>query len=224
MTPAATDMLTTPAPMLRSAKPRRLGRVGRKAGNILGTLVAVIVVMVAAVVIILAVATRLSSKQGQYTAFGHPILTVLSGSMAPTIKTGDVIVDNGLTATQANQLHVGQIISFREQTGSSTFETHRIVSVVHQGSQVLYETKGDANNAPDGSLRPASNVVGVYATSIPRAGYFLSNLHKPLVLGLLLAAPLLWLIAEPLRRKARAQDELTKDPSISGGTPGEDTL
>ena len=71
---------------------------------------------------------------------------------------------------------------------------------MHQNNRVFYETKGDFNNAPDAALRPASDVIGVYEMKIPRGGYFLYNVHRPLVLGLLLAAPVLWFVAGLLRQ------------------------
>jgi signal peptidase I len=197
------------------------GGAWRKAADLAGTLVAVVVVMVAAVVVVIAIATRLSTRQ-QYTAFGHPILVVLSGSMAPAIRTGDLIIDDQVGAERSTQLRRGQIITFYDAPGSTTVITHRIVKVVHRGDQVLYQTKCDQNTAPDAALRPSSTVIGTYVTKIPRGGYFLFNLHKPLVLGLLLAAPILWFVAEPLRRWAREEDE-PKDPSDSGGVPEEET-
>jgi len=192
-----------------------------KIADLAGTLVTVAFVMVAAVVVVIAFATRLSTKQ-EYTAFGHPILVVLSGSMSPAIKTGDLIVDNGVSAQAATRLHRGQIITFYDQPGSKTVITHRIVKVVHQRGQVFYQTKGDANNAPDATLRPASTVIGTYESKVPRGGFFLANLHKPFVLGLLLAAPILWFVAEPLRRWAREEDE-PKDPSDTDGGSEDET-
>lgn len=190
--------------------------LGRRVLDGLGTLVAVVAVMVAAAVVVIAVATRLSTKE-QYTAFGHPVLVVLSGSMSPTIRTGDLIVDNPVSAAGATHLHVGQIATFLEAPGSQTSITHRIVKVLHQDGKVFYVTKGDANNAADAPPRPSSLVVGTYAWKIPRGGYFLFNLHKPIVLGLLLIAPILWFVAEPLRRWAR-EDE-PEDPSDPDGDP-----
>jgi len=186
----------------------------RRAGSVLGTLVTVVVIMVAAVVVVVAIATRLSSKD-QYTAFGHPILVVLSGSMTPTIRTGDLIFDDGLSATQRQHLQVGQIVTFASPPGSQTTITHRIVKVLHQHGRVFYVTKGDDNPSADIPPRPAVAAIGRYAWKIPRGGYFLTNLHRPIVLGLLLAAPLLWLVGEPLRRWAREDDE----PDKSGDNP-----
>src|SRR5262249_3666247 len=150
-----------------------------------GTAVAVIVVMVAATVVVVAVATRLASTQ-EYTAFGHPVLVVLSGSMSPTIDTGDLILDSPVHGAQATKLRPGQIVTFYERPGSTAVVTHRIVEVVHQNGKLLYRTKGDANAAPDATLREPSTVIGTYTARVPRGGTFLSNLHDPLVLTLLL--------------------------------------
>jgi len=188
----------------------------RKAGDVAGTLVAILVVAVACFVLVIAVATRFAAKQ-EFTVFGHPVLVMLSGSMTPVIRTGDLIIDRPVSRPEAEHLHVGQIITFTDAPGSSTVITHRIHRVVHRHGFVLYETKGDANNAPDAELRPPSDVLGTYATKIPRGGYLLFNLHKPLVLLLLLLAPVLWFVGEPLRRKAREENEQDRDPSDSDG-------
>jgi len=76
---------------------------------------------------------------------------------------------------------------------------------------VKYVTKGDANNVPDGVLRPAADVVGIFHLSIRRGGYVLSALHRPLVLALLLASPILWFLAGPLYRLARDMDKREAD-------------
>ena len=65
-------------------------------------------------------------------------------------------------------MKVGQIISFRSAPGSQMILTHRIVGIEHSGGTVSYITKGDANNAADSSPRPASDVIGVFSTAVPR--------------------------------------------------------
>jgi signal peptidase I len=168
-------------------------------------LVALVAVVFAAFVVVLAIGTRLSASQ-DFTVFGHPALVVLSGSMTPTFATGDLIVDNPVTPAEAEHLHTGQVVTFLEAPGSQSSITHRIVKVERRRDQTYYVTKGDANDAADSPARPASLVVGTYAWRIPRGGYLLDNLHKPLVLGLLLAAPFLLLVADSLRRRARGRD------------------
>jgi signal peptidase len=186
----------------------------RVAARAAGSVLAVLVAMTGALAIVIAIATHFS-RDGQYTAFGHPVLTVLSGSMAPAIRTGDLIVDDPVSAAQAASLRPGQIISVLEAPGSHTLITHRIVAVRVAGGSVSYVTKGDANNAPDTTMRAPSDVLGVFRFAIPAGGYVLAALHRPLVLGLLLASPVLWFLAAPLYRLAKRIDQ------PGGGKPAE---
>ncbi len=161
----------------------------------------------AALVLVIAIATHFPSRGGQYAAFGHPLLSVLSGSMTPVIRTGDLIIDDPVSSAQAVALKPGQIISFRAAPGSTKILTHRIVArqVIH--GVVEYQTKGDANNAPDAALRPATDVVGRLAAVIPRGGYLLAALHQPLVPVLLVVSAVLFFLAGPLFRLARDMDK-----------------
>jgi len=92
----------------------------------LSTITTVLLAVIASLAIVMAIATHLSPKS-QYVVFGHPLMTVLSGSMTPVIRTGDLIIDNPVTAAQTRHLHTGQIISFRAAPGSQVIITHRIV-------------------------------------------------------------------------------------------------
>jgi signal peptidase len=175
---------------------------GRTCLRALSAIATVLISTVAALAIVVAVASHFSPA-GQYTVFGHPVMTVLSGSMTPVIRTGDVIVDDQVTAAQAEHLQVGQIVSFREAAGSTTIITHRIIAVHDTNGQVSYVTKGDANNAADTPARPASDVVGVFSHDIPRGGYILADMHRPVVLGLLAASIALFFLVGPLLRYAR---------------------
>jgi signal peptidase I len=176
----------------------------------------VVLGLVALLAIAVAISTRLSGN-GQFGLFGHPVMSVLSGSMAPTINTGDLVVDNKLTPLQARTLRKGQIISFRSSANSSQIFTHRIVAVeTAPGGGVAYVTKGDANDSRDGPVVSATNIVGLYQSKVPDGGYILNAIHRPLVLGLLLASPLLWLLSEPLWKWARTAEE-PPGAAVTGG-------
>ena len=189
----------------------------RSVWSVAATLAVVVMTLVAVATMALTVASHLSAR-GQFQIFGHPTLTVMSGSMTPTIRTGDLVIDDRVSAAQASSLHVGQIITFRVN-GSQVF-THRIAGVEHEaGGAVAYVTKGDANNAPDGALRPASSVVGLYQTKIPYGGYILNALRDPIVLILVGISLLLAFMAAPLFRWARSADAQTEnDPAPRVGT------
>jgi signal peptidase len=198
----STTAILRPAAGPAHRKARRTPRVGGMCLRVLFAIAMVLISAVAVLAIVVAVASHFSPA-GQYKVLGHPVMTVLSGSMTPAIRTGDVIVDDQVTATQAAHLQVGQIVSFREAPGSTAIITHRIVAVQDHSGQVSYVTKGDANNAADTSPSPASDVVGVFSHDIPRGGYVLADLHHPIVVGLLTASIALCLLAGPLFRYAR---------------------
>jgi signal peptidase len=194
-------------------KPARAGR-WRKVLEIFSTTMTVLIAMLASAAIVVAIASHMSS-QGQYMAFGHPVMTVVSGSMSPVIDTGDVIIDGQVTPAESRHLHVGQIISFRESPGSPVIITHRIVGIHVRKARVGYYTKGDANQGQDLVLRPAKNVVGVYQYSIRDGGYLLSALHQPLIIALLLVSVILFFAAAPLFRMARKLDKRASDDTGS---------
>jgi signal peptidase len=156
--------------------------------------VTILISLVAVLTVAIAIGSR-TSADGQRVVFGQPVMTIISGSMTPTIAVGDIVVDAPVTAAQASHFHVGQIISFRATPGSPEIITHRIVAVRVQDGAVSYITKGDANNSADSTPRPASDVIGLYRFPIPRGGYVLVAMHTPRVIVMLLASALLWIVA-----------------------------
>lgn len=104
-------------------------------------------------------------------------LQVLSGSMEPTYHVGSLIYVKSVDYTK---LEAGDVITF--MLDEDTLATHRIVEVVpdEEDPTVLrYRTKGDANDAEDGSLVHYKNVVGTPVFSIPQMGYLADYIQNP---------------------------------------------
>lgn len=98
---------------------------------------------------------------------------VLSGSMEPTYHVGSIIYDKKVDAAD---LKVGDPITF--VLGEDlTVATHRIVEISEDGEH--FYTKGDANEAVDGSPVYAPNIVGVPVFTIPYLGYFSNWISSP---------------------------------------------
>ena len=199
-----------------SPKGRGVLRTARRVANFIGTAISVVVVMAGAAGIVVAIGTHLA-RDGQYALFGHPTMIVLSGSMSPAIRTGDLIFDDPVGGDQAQRLQVGQIISFR-LLPTATPITHRIVQVTSTDGQVAYVTKGDANTTADAVHVLPAQIVGVYHTKIPDGGYVLNALHQPLTLALLLASPALWFLSGLFFGWARAAavEERAAQPPTDG--------
>lgn len=202
--------------LVESGRPERRG-LFRTLGTIVSSIVGIVLGGIALLAVVVAISSHFSPP-GQLGIAGHPVMSVLSGSMAPVINTGDLVVDNRLTPAEAASLKAGQIISFHPTATSPQIFTHRIVAVeVAPDGSVAYVTKGDANDSKDTDAVASTNIVGLYHSRIPAGGYVLAALHRPMVLALLLASPLLWLLSGWLFAWAREEEEPALATSSEGG-------
>ena len=95
---------------------------------------------------------------------------VLSGSMEPTYHTGSLIYDKKVDPFTLKE---GDVITF--MVSEDTLATHRVVGIVPDEDEpgtIRFRTKGDANDAEDGTLVHYKNVVGTPVFTIPYLGYF----------------------------------------------------
>ena len=101
-------------------------------------------------------------------------LVFRSGSMLPTIATGDL----GISRTvDAADLREGDIVSVIDSRGRRV--THRIVTLEREGSRATLTLKGDDNEIPDAEPYDVSSAERVLF-SIPKAGYVVSWLSGPI--------------------------------------------
>ena len=128
------------------------------------------------------------------TILGFIPLKVLSGSMEPDIKTGDLIIvkDTGKTSIEE-----GDIITFR--INSDTLVTHRVVEIYNQNGDISFKTKGDANNAEDEDLVMGDDLVGKYIFRIPAFGYLTDLIRQPLGFVLLFVLPIVILLGKEVK-------------------------
>ena len=126
---------------------------------------ALLVVVLSMVVVVVAVPR----------AMGGMSLTVLSGSMEPGIKPGDMVATRAVDASNHDSLGIGSVIVFLPYPDDPTLVTHRIVAVSAEKGSVFYTTKGDnvKDVDPWGPVA-ASHVRGQVVYVIPKVGY-LSN-------------------------------------------------
>jgi signal peptidase I len=122
-------------------------------------------------------------------------LTVMSGSMEPTIGTGDVVVAQQISPMDAR---VGDIVSFRDPLEHDRVITHRVRVIHVVKDKVEFVTKGDANTNTEHWAVPEDGTIGRVAFHVPRLGYFMVWIHSTFGLLLLIVLPTLILGATEL--------------------------
>ena len=128
---------------------------------------------------------------------GTRMLTVLSGSMAPTIDTGDAIVVRRVKPTD---LRVGDVITFRDPADKTRLITHRLRTLRISGSMAHVVTRGDANTGTERWSIRKDGEVAVVRNRLPKLGYVLSWMRSQPGRLALVVIPAILLCAFELRR------------------------
>jgi len=133
------------------------------------------------------------ASKGEAKIFGYQLKTVLSGSMEPTFLTGSIIGVKPLSSEERNTLKKDDVITFK--SNEEILVTHRIIGVTKSGQNVLYETQGDNNDAPDNDLVLSENVVAIYSGfTLPYIGYLINFAQSREGSAILLIGPGLLLL------------------------------
>lgn len=108
-----------------------------------------------------------------FNIIGFRTYTILTGSMYPNINPGDIVVVENKNKTSLNK---NDIITFK---ANNTIITHRIVDI----KDSTYITKGDNNDVIDPFTINYDDVLGKVIFKIPKIGYLLEFLSRPLVMS-----------------------------------------
>jgi signal peptidase len=135
----------------------RLKAALRFAGTVLATVLLGLVISAGAALVVV---PRLT---------GSVPLTVLTGSMTPTYPPGTVVV---VRPTPADQLNIGDAVTYQVRSGDPAVVTHRIVGIaVTADGKRLFTFRGDANTGNDPApVRPVQ-IRGRVWYSVPYVGY-----------------------------------------------------
>ncbi len=138
------------------------------------------------------------------------IFTVMSGSMEPAIGAGSLIF-----VKPGADYNIGDVVT-RRTTNPKVTITHRIVSKEEINSpqagpprlgeageangKIAFETKGDANDAPDGEKFTKEGIVGKEIIAIPFLGYPVSYAKTTPGLILLIIVPAVIIVYDEMNK------------------------
>lgn len=166
--------------------------------TVIGTILCVILIPILLFNITLIVKSY-TNKDAVPDVGGWFPLIVLTDSMYPEIKSGDLII---CQTVEAENVAEGDVISFFDPAGNGTsIVTHRVMEIVDEGGALMFRTKGDNNNTEDKVLVGAQDVVGTYKTRIAGAGNVALFMQTTIGLIVCVVLPILLLIGYDIIRR-----------------------
>ncbi|MBQ6547183.1 MAG: signal peptidase I [Bacilli bacterium] len=136
--------------------------------KIISSAIFIVLVLIICVLIFYIVRVNMLANNDRLGTVRINIYTILTQSMYPTIKAGDVVVtyreDN-------NRYNTGDVITFISQNNAGMTITHRVKEVISLNDEYSYRTKGDNNNTADSEIIKGDNVVGRVILKVPKVGY-----------------------------------------------------
>ncbi|MEI6690369.1 MAG: signal peptidase I [bacterium] len=115
------------------------------------------------------------------------MFVVQSGSMEPSIMTGDVVVTKAYTDYTKND-----VITFASKTLGIV--THRVVK--HENN--IFVTKGDANRVIDNDQTSNAQIIGKVVLVVPMLGKLIVFGRSPIGLFFMIGIPACVIIAEEI--------------------------
>lgn len=103
---------------------------------------------------------------------GFKLFTVQSGSMEPAIHTGSVVLVKPESVYAVQDIITFKNTEDRNNPSPKFTTTHRIVDIKpNEQGATSFQTKGDANDAPDSTLTDPGLIIGKVMFSVPLLGF-----------------------------------------------------
>lgn len=123
----------------------------------------ILILWVPAIVVILFIVTL------QTGVFKYRTMSIGSQSMYPNIKKGDVVVIDQIRSDEEyKNIIEGEVLVFKHD---NIIIVHRVTAITEKNGRLVFNTKGDNNNAGDAYDIDQSQVIGVARFKIPYIGY-----------------------------------------------------
>lgn len=125
--------------------------------KIIGIVVSVVLAL--ALVGCVSVIAQVLSK-GYVSIANYSMFRVVTGSMEPAIPVGSLLISQDM---DIDQIQVGDVVNYRSREPGmfGIIITHRVIAIHRNAEgQIYLETKGDANQYPDGHLVDENYLIG----------------------------------------------------------------
>ena len=129
-------------------------------------------------------------------------LIVLTDSMYPDIKSGDLIFTK---TADADEIEVGDVISFTDPAGNGTsIVTHQVIEIHVIEGEIYFETQGTNNNTTDRIYVSTDDLIGEYTgVRIGGAGSFALFMQTLPGLLICVVVPILLFVGYDILRRRK---------------------
>ena len=145
-------------------------------------------------------------------------LIVMSGSMSPQMNPGDAIV---ITYANPEEIQINDVITFISEDNPENRITHRVINITNERGSIGFQTKGDANEAPDQRIVQSSELIGKVEFVIPYVGYLSHFMKSPIgfitliiIPGVLIIIGEIWNIARINKKRTFEKNKVGKQISF----------
>lgn len=195
--------------MAISQNPKRSASTGHKTLTIIGIVLCVMLIPILIINVTLIIKSYTNADEVPKIG-GYAPLIVLTGSMEPKIKSGDLIFVKQIDGRDVKEKDV---IAFFDPDGNgSSILTHRVNEVFEKDGTLYFRTQGDANNTEDRTAVSADKLVGIY-TGFRIAGAGSAAMFMQTTAGLIICVlvPLILLVGWDIFRRRRYEKRNQQD-------------
>lgn len=150
----------------------------------------ILIIFVVLMAVMAGMFTYVRAKNGLVKVFGYSILYVMTGSMAPTINVGEVIL---IKEVSEDQIKEQDIITYKSEEGltAGQYITHRVIQIIDHDGALQFVTEGDANNGiADIEYVNYAKIVGIYQGKVAFVQFLISILGNIYVFLIFIILPL----------------------------------
>lgn len=130
------------------------------------------------------------------SVMGYRLMTVLSGSMKPLLEPGDIIL---IRTVNHRNIRVGDVVTYKIK--QSLLVTHRITHINKKSNELMFKTKGDANNVEDENVVSQSQLIGLMIFCIPYGGYIAQFIRTPFGITMLAFLSIVIIIVSEIKKE-----------------------
>ena len=144
---------------------------------------------------------------------GYLPMIVLTDSMYPDIKSGDLII---CKTVDPESIEIGDVITFYDPAGNGlSVVTHKVVDIVNEDGKISFKTRGINNNADDRLLVPADKLIAEYTEiRIPSAGDFAMFMQSTAGLIICVVVPIVLLVGYDMIRRRMYEQTQGQDVAV----------